>query len=214
MGKAYINNWTEKENKPQFFVEKAIAQFAWDTPQKSDVKKWRLHIWPSQDGREIASDSEKSVDTDKRESKIEVAGAGKYNAIVEALNEHGAVLGKSDLKTFEMLVKPILKAPLFFPETGELKADNKGNLDLKWTKYEEAKEYTLILMDKDGKELKRGRFGQNTTSLVNLMPGQYQVSVLAKDIHGRDSEQAQPRAVVVPDSSGLKAPKLKKVKVN
>jgi len=207
-------NWSEKDSKPQYFVEKAVANFGWDSPQKSEVKKWRLHVWPTSEGREIASDTEKTVETDKKESKIELTGGGKYNAVVEALNEHGATLGKSDVRTIDLLPKPILKAPLLYPETGELKADNKGNLELKWTKYEDAKEYTLILMDKDGKELKRGRFAQSSTSLVNLMPGQYKVKVIAKDIHGRESEDGDARSVVVPDSSGLKAPKLKKVKVN
>jgi hypothetical protein len=210
-------NWTGKDEKVQYFVDRPQASFSWDSPQKTDIRRWRLVMWPAIDGREPSTDeSQWHIDTekDKREAKLELPTAGNFNSVVEAYNEHGALLGKSNVRTLAVESKPLLQAPQFYPEIGELKADNKGNINLKWTKFEEAKEYTLVLMDKEGKELKRGRFGKAETSLVNLMPGQYQVEVIAKDIHGRESERSKARAVLVPETSGLKAPKLKKVKVN
>jgi hypothetical protein len=208
-------NWQPMvENGPQYFVQKAQMNLAWQVDIKDQAKKWKVRVWPAADGREPSSDSESVVDTQKMQAQAEVAGAGKYNAIVEAYNENDVLLASSEIKTIEMALKPNLKAPLFEPQVGDLKADNHGNLSLLWTKLGEAKEYQLTLRDKDGKELKKGRFLANTTSLVNLMPGQYQVDVYAVDQFGRESDHSVARKVIVPDTSGLKAPKLKKVQVN
>jgi hypothetical protein len=208
-------SWSGDE-KVQYYVGKPTASLSWDSPQKSEVKKWRLIMWPATDDRGPSYDENQwRVESAKSEAKLELPMGGTFNSVVEAYNEHGALLATSPLRTIALEEKPLLKAPSFYPESEDpLHADNRGNIALQWTKYDEAKEYTLVLLDKEGKELKRGRFGKAGTSLVNLMPGQYQVDVIAKDIYGRESERGKPRAVLVPETSGLKAPKLKKVKVN
>ena len=89
-----------------------------------------------------------------------------------------------------------------------------GKLDLKWTKLEGAKDYWIVFSDKQGKEIRRGKFLTANTSMVNLMPGEYQIEVFATDQFGREGQKGAPRQVVVPNNSGLKAPKLKKIKVN
>ncbi len=207
--------WLPKQEKEiQYFIEQASVNMVWDVDLKSDVKKWTVHLWPTKDGRKPAAETEKVIKTIEMKAQSEVPQAGSFNAMVEAFNENDVLLASSEVKTFEAAVKPLLEAPLFLPEKGELKADNRGNLSLKWTAQSEAKDYQLVLMDKDGNEIKRGNFTGTSTSLVNLMPGEYKVDIFATDIHGRESEHGTPRHVLVPDTSGLKAPKLKKVQVN
>jgi ABC-type Fe3+ transport system substrate-binding protein len=88
-----------------------------------------------------------------------------------------------------------------------------GKSKLEWSQVEGAKEYWLVI-SKGGKELKRSKYASNSTALKNLLPGEYDVEISAVDAHGRTSESASPRKLLVPDKSNLKAPTLKKIKVN
>ncbi|WP_374032328.1 hypothetical protein [Bdellovibrio bacteriovorus] len=78
---------------------------------------------------------------------------------------------------------------------------------------EGAKEYWLTIR-KDGKELKRSKYMQNSTALKNLLPGEYEVELIAVDTYGRNSQAGPARKLLVPDKSNVRAPTLKKIKVN
>jgi predicted phage tail protein len=108
---------------------------------------------------------------------------------------------------------PLLSAPEFLPATGDFKADQFGHLKLNWTQIQGAQEYWIVLMDAEGKEIRRARYQGTSTAVNNLLPGQYQISVHAVDAHGRESEKSPPRSVTVSDKSGLQAPKFKRIEV-
>lgn len=46
------------------------------------------------------------------------------------------------------------------------------------------------------------------------MPGSYSIEINAIDKHGRNGEISKKRTIQVPDKSEVKAPTLKKIKVN
>jgi hypothetical protein len=202
----------------QYFIDKPNMNLAWDIDRKDEVKTWKVHVWPARLGREpssqSSSDSDTPIQTDKQTMKTDLPNPGNYYAAVEGYNEFGVLLASSETKSIEVAERPLLKAPTFEPGSGDLSADSHGNLPLKWTSDKDVKEYHLRLLDGDGKEIKNAKFAKNSTSLINLMPGHYKVDIYAVDTYGRDSQRGVPRVVTVPDSSGLKAPKLKKVKVD
>lgn len=202
------------DTKPQFFIDDPIASLAWISEQKSQVKTWRLKVAATE--ADFASNSSEVVtqETSELATKAVLKKPGRYLAMVEALDDKKQVIAKSGFKSLEVAPMPLISSPEFLPSTGELSADNQGKLDLKWNKVEGAKEYWLTLYDSKGKEMRKAKFQKDFTSLVNLLPGKYKVSIHAVDIHGRESEKEAPRTVVVPDSSGLQAPKVKKIKVN
>jgi hypothetical protein len=200
-----------EETTPQFFVDQPMASLGWKSDQKDQVKIWRLKLASTEE--ELFSDKAKLFETTDFQAKTPVPKPGRYIAMVEALDEKKQVLAKSTVKGFEVAPLPLIDAPIFEPSTGSLQADNQGRLNLQWSPITGAKEYVLTLMDKDGKELRAAKFVKNSTALVNLLPGNYKVSVLAIDQYGRKSLTEPSRSVVVPDSSGMVAPKLKGIKV-
>lgn len=200
-----------EEKTPQFFIDQPIASLGWKSDQKDQVRIWRLKLATTEE--ELFSDKAKLFETTEFQAKTPVPKPGRYIAMVEALDEKKQVIAKSSVKGFEVAPLPLLPAPAFEPKTGNLQADNQGRLNLQWNNVTGAKEYVLSLMDKDGKEMRTAKFTKNSTALVNLLPGNYKVSVLAIDQYGRKSQTEPSRSVLVPDTSGMLAPKLKGIKV-
>ena len=207
-------SWSNPNTESQYFITDPLATLAWSTEQKDQVKMWRLKLAPNEEAlTSLTLDDIVTEETAKPAVKKALPKPGRYIAMVEALDEKNKVLAKSAFKTIEVAPLPLIPSPVILPETGELKASNQGQLDVRWTKIEGAKEYWLSLFDGNGKELRKAKFNGQTTSLVNLFPGQYKVNVYAVDNHGRESLKENPRTVIVPEGSGLMAPKLKKIKV-
>lgn len=202
------------EAKPQFFIDEPLASLTWATEQNEKIKTFRLKIAPTAELLNQKTHPELiSKETNSHSVKTPVQKPGRYIAMVEALDEKQVVLGKSEFKSIEIRPLPLLASPTFLPETGDLQSSNLGKLDLKWSAIPGAKEYWITLFDSSGKELRKAKFTNASTSLVNLLPGRYKVQVFAIDEHGRESEKLEPRWVLVPDSSGVNAPKLKKIQV-
>lgn len=208
--------WQDSEKTSQFFITEPALSLAWNSDQRDQVKSWRLKIADTEEHltNPGASEFVKSIDTLKLEAKTTVAKPGRYIAMVEALDDKNEVLATSQPKALDVVPLPLSAGPTFQPATGELKANNQGRLDLTWSKVDGAKEYWLTLSDKTGKEIRKAKFNGSSTALVNLLPGEYKVSVYAIDQHGRETEKNESRSVLVPSGSGLSAPKFKKVKVD
>ena len=203
------------ENNISYFYDQPETELSWKAENAKDVETWKVQIAEtSNGGREPSSDDIKVHNSKQTAIKIPLEKAGKYWAVIEAYDKEGHLLGKSEPKIFEAQLTPLLPPPEFLPAGEELKADNRGRVDLKWNKIDGAKEYLVSFSDSEGKKLKEARFPNNSTSMVNLLPGKYSLEILSVDQKGRPGQRAPARALTVPDTSGLQAPKLKKIKVN
>ncbi len=208
--------WLDKDEKsPQYFLVQPEAKLDWSSEQKDQVKFWRLKLADKES--EMESPSAQVFETKNLSLQTKIKKPGRYIAMVEALDEKNRVIASSPMKAIEITQLPFLPSPKIQPETGDLKASNDGKLELKWTQVNGAKEYEIALLDASGKELTKRKATQNSAgypTMPILFPGKYQVRVTAIDEHGRPSEKAETRTVLVPEGSGLSAPKLKKIKVN
>ena len=206
--------WNSGIDHQKFFTDLKLS-LGWTIEPRDFAKHWKLRIWNAELGREPASlPDEKPIVLNVQQTVQPVPKPGKYYAQVEAYNDNEAMVAKSEPQEVQVIPEPLLPAPEFEPRSGTLKAEPSGGLALQWTALKDVKEYKIRLMDNQGKSLKEAAFSKNSTKLVNLMPGEYRVQVYAVDLHGRESEKAEPRSVVVPDTSGLKAPKIKRVEIN
>lgn len=197
----------------QHFVEAPKVSFSWSTEQKNQVEKWRLTLVEKEEDLKNPKAFLAVKETKEFSMQIPVPKAGRYIAQIEALNEKNQVLAVSALRSVDVSPLPLLKAPEFTPLTGELNATVDGRLDLQWTPNPQAREYLLTLMDAKGLKIRKAKYKGSSTALLNLLPGDYQISIQAVDSFGRMSELAPPRQIVVPDHSGLQAPKLMKIQV-
>ncbi|MBK9321872.1 MAG: FecR domain-containing protein [Bdellovibrionaceae bacterium] len=203
--------WTVPEDKIQFYLENPKLGLSWNGTRLEDISIWRLKYF------EESEDSSKAQSMELKENKQEIAvqKPGRYIASIEAIDKEGKVIGSSSPRKIAVAPLPLLPPPKLLPlDGGNLMAAADGRTDLSWEKIDGAKEYMLTISNKEGKELKTLKYTNNQTALKNLMPGEYQVKLIAIDQHGRQSEAGSARTLVVPNKSNLKAPTLKKIKVN
>lgn len=199
----------DEESGVQYFIDKPKLDLKWNTPQPDKVSTWRLKVQEENSSDETAISSE--LKTNFNTQNLEKPG--RYIASIEALDKDGTVIGSSLPKNIESAPLPLLPAPSFDTTDLVIKASNDGRSNLQWKEVTGAKEYILSI-SKNGKELKKSKYSTNTTSLSNLMPGEYEVHLQSVDSYGRVSEKGESKNILVPDKSGLKAPSLKKIKVN
>lgn len=191
------------------------AELKWTATADPEIKSWRVRVAP--DERELANpQSDKTLSFDVTETKVATAlpGPGRWIASVEALDAEGRVLSKSENRGFDLALIPDVPAPVFLPEKGELKADNKGDLQLQWRAPAGVKNFELKLKTAEGREISSLKSEKTSARLEALLPGRYQLEIRGVDQYGRPTAEPESRRVVVPDGSGLSAPKVKRVQVN
>ncbi|MDG0817892.1 hypothetical protein [Bdellovibrio svalbardensis] len=201
--------FTMPENKPFYYVGTPQINLAWNADKVDQVSGYRVKLHGENEDPATAT----SIDIKENKLTTPVAKPGRYIASIEALDKEGQVLGTSISQPLEVSPLPNIAAPGFIPAQGVLQAGTDGRSQLEWTSVEGAKEYWLTVK-KDGKELKRTKYTTNATALRNLLPGEYDVEISAVDTYGRLSEVSPTRKLLVPDKSGVRAPTLKKIKVN
>jgi hypothetical protein len=203
-------SWTVPEDKIQFYLVDPKLGLSWNANRPDEVASWRLKYFAEGDDPSKVQTLE--VKDNKAEPKIEKPG--RYIASLEAVDKDGHIIGTSQHRKIAVAPLPLLAPPKLLPLEGNLTAQADGRTELRWEKIDGAKEYLLTVSNKDGKELKSLKYTTNQTALKNLMPGEYQLTLTAVDQHGRNSDGGTTRKLVVPDKSNLKAPILKKIKVN
>ncbi len=204
--------WNANLQTTQYFVNtEPKLTLMWDPDQSERVRKWKVRIAP--EGTPIA----KSEASDTRQIKFEkvLPRTGRYIASIEAYDDEGDLIGNSEVRTFDVAVLPLLPAPSLMPNDGsEFLARPDGSLGIKWDELNGAKNYQILIRDSLGKIVNEYSSETANYKLTNLMPGSYTVQIGATDSFGRRGELSVKRSLVVPDKSEVKAPKLKKIKVN
>lgn len=193
----------------QFYVEKPSLDLSWKVDKADEVATWKLKLQEENADPATAS----IVEVKDTRLMAPVTKPGRYIASIEAINKEGKILGSTKSEVLTVSPLPLLKAPNLLPEEGSIQASSDGRTQLAWRKIEGAKEYWLTVR-RGGKQIHRKQYTTNTTALKNLLPGEYELEVSATDAYGRFSEQGSVRKLIVPNKSNVKAPTLKKIKVN
>jgi len=193
----------------QYFVENPQLGLSWAADKGDNVALWRVKFHSEDEDPALAQVLEV---TDTKVS-TPVSKPGRYIASIEAIDNEGKILGTTLSNPLTVAPLPLLSAPDFVPAEGLLQAKMDGRTQLEWTAIPGAKEYLLVIR-KEGKELKRSKYPTTNTALKNLLPGEYELEIFAVDTHGRESSPSPSRKLLVPDKSNLRAPTLKKIKVN
>lgn len=201
--------WDHALAKKQFFVDELKLSLKWSADAPEEVHSYYVRVARTPAGLASGQITE-SAD---QQAVMKVTEPGHYVAAIEAVDKKGEVLSKTEPREFDLAPLPLLEAPSFDGE-GDLHSTPRGDLRLTWKAIDGAKSYFVTVKDSTGTEVQAKSYTQNSTRLTSLMPGTYQAEVYALDGYGRKSNQGPPRKIVVPESSGLSAPKLKKVKVN
>ncbi|HND84360.1 MAG TPA: hypothetical protein PLU50_01075, partial [Pseudobdellovibrionaceae bacterium] len=201
--------WTMNPNDlVQYFLDTPSLNLRWTSRDKDKVTKWRLSYHLE---KEQATDEPKILEVQNLQTPL--TKPGRYIASVEALDQKGRTMGVSEPLQVDVQPLPLIGAPKLETIEGKIKASQKGETEIKWSAVKGAQEYQLTIKS-GATELKKSKYKTTSISLKNLMPGEYQVEVIAIDEHGRNGQANDVKTLVVPDKSGIRAPKLKGIKVN
>ncbi|MBO9667834.1 MAG: hypothetical protein J7501_13605, partial [Bdellovibrio sp.] len=202
--------FTMPENQmTQYYVKSPQVGLTWSADKTDNITKYRVRVHSEEEDPSLVP----IVDVQETKFTTNVTKPGRYIASIEAIDKDGQVVGSTTSQPVTVAPLPTLKAPNFIPADGSLQASMDGKSQLEWNQVEGATDYWLVIK-KDGKELKRTKYNGTSTALRNLLPGEYEVGISAQDSYGRIGESSPIRKLLVPDKSGVKAPTLKKIKVN
>lgn len=207
--------WDENLGKEKFFVDRPKLDLAWKESDEGRAKSWIIRLATTE--QELANPNSSQtlrIETQNKNIQSQLPQGGRWLASVEGLDSAGNRVSRSEIREFQLHPLPLIAAPLFLPLEGDFKSSPRGDLKLEWAPVAGAIEYGVVLRDAAGKEIQSRKVSKNTLSLDNLMPGSYELELYAKDEHGRKSQPGANRRLVVPDTSGLSAPKLRRIKVN
>lgn len=199
-------------NPKQYYIHDPQLDLQWTAGKNAkEVSMWKL-TWKNISNPEVAPGF---VETTNTKNQAKLSAPGRYLATIEAYDKKDRLIGTSEAIEISVEEMPLLGAPTLLPEGDVLKAENSGRSQLNWTPIEGAKEYQLIIKRTDEKtEVLNKKYTTTKTTIQNLMPGQYSLEVFSIDQFGRLGSPAPARTLVVPDKSNLRAPAMKKVKVN
>lgn len=203
-----LNIAVNPDKLTQVFDPKIPAQITWSADRLERAHTWKVELHPEDNPTQAIA----QLETQKPEIRTALPKAGRYLASISAYNSQGQPIGQKN-EYITLTEKPLLNPPALLPEAGELQADPDGQTTLTWAPVKEAKAY-IVLVKRDDKVLSDKVYYKNEARFKNLLPGEYQIQVLSIDQQERRGPASLPRPLVVPATSNLKAPSLKKVKVN
>lgn len=198
----------EKENY-FYFTEKPELQVEWNA-SPVPAKSYRVFYRHAEDAPDLVA----KQNTGGPLFHGFVPKPGAWTMTVEAMNEEGVAVARSEEKTVEVQLAPLLAAPIFGEQvTNPVKANRRGNMEVSWKSIAEAVAYQVELLDGKGRAVKSATVNGTKVSFEKLKPGNFEVRVQAIDKAKRRGVASESRDVVVPDSSDVRAPKVMKIEV-
>jgi hypothetical protein len=203
--------WNANTKSIQYYVNtEPKLGLQWGAEDMERISKWKLHLAP--EGRDLAKGE--VIETTHLKFERVLKQKGRFIASVEALDSDGDTIGVSESRTFVVDELPLLAAPTVMPEAGDFLAKSDGTLGVEWNGVDGAKIYHVLVRDQTGKIVVENSSETVGYKLNNLMPGTYDLQIGATDSYGRRGNLSVKRRLLVPDKSEVKAPKLRKIKVN
>ncbi len=201
---------TTQGSDVQYFVEKPQVSLAWEVKNRQDeVGHYKIKII-----EETASlESAQNFDVKDPKIQVPVLAPGRYLASVEVYNKTGEKLIDLPPRTIAVSEAPLLPAPKILIEGSVIKSASDGKSQIQWQEVSGAEFYQVLVTDSEGKLVSDKKFKKTSAVLAN-MPGEYKLQVVAVDSRGRAGEKDEPKTLVVPPKSALRAPALKGIKVN
>ncbi len=202
-------SWDQIKSE-QYFIEEPQLELSWGAGENTaQVAQWKVS-WKEENNPDAQT---QYLETSEKSMKAKIIRAGRFIASVEAFDNKGRSMGRSEDIPVNVTRLPALPSPQI-PIDGELVSQADGHINIEWVPVEGAKNYQLIIKDTEGREILNKAYDQPQARLQNLMPGAYVVTLFTTDIHDRSSPDPTTRKLIVPPKSHLRAPAVKKVKVN
>jgi hypothetical protein len=203
-----VIRWVAPAEKTIWYVSKEPSlAMKWSTESTRPVSFYLLRV--ANPIGEITAAKPTKVTTE--EAIKTFPKEGQYQAQVEAYNSDGEMIGHSPILQFELKPLPMLRAPAMEGPIS-VRASNTGNVTVQWRSVEGAVEYYVELRASGQRSFRYETKG-TSYSFNKLLPGSYEVRVVAIDKTGRPGYVSESREIYVPQVSAVKPLKIKKLEV-
>jgi hypothetical protein len=219
-------------SKPQRFFVETVGEVLWADGKDKDLQiyktlkpeftaEWKPGPRTTSHYRVRWATQEQNIEErpwQEQKNTIFRSGLEKDGSVtieVQALNAQKQVIARSVKRNISVEMEPLLPAPEFAESVPQLiQAAKNGSMNVSWKPIDGAKNYKVKILSKEGKAIKELDSQALKESVGGLLPGDYKVTVQAIDKRGRLGKENEGRALVVPKSSDVGAPKLKAIQVN
>ena len=200
-------NWSPALNEIQNFVHRPQLTLEWSSNQNLKPFQYRVHLRDEFENKvSFLLNASDGASVQKNLKK-----PGRYIASIEALNQQGDLLAKTEEKSFSIQELARINAPDFTNPSPFLQAALDGSIKVEWSPPEGAKEYILQISKINGPKIKKWKQRLHFAEIKNLSPGSYEIEATAIDAYGRPSLDSTKKEIRVQDQSHLNAPKLRKI---
>ncbi|MCB9092205.1 MAG: FecR domain-containing protein [Halobacteriovoraceae bacterium] len=191
-----------------FFTGDDYVKFEWKKPLDDFVGDYRVRFW------EPGEKEPKNSTTNEPQYHTLPKKEGVYKIKVFALDQYNNLIASSSMQSVSMKMSRALEPPKVLMGEGEkrLKAQD-GNIVVRLENLEGAKKYAIRLKNRTGKTIFKKISEAPSFGLKDLLPGVYYIETMSIDRFDRKSELSEAYELYVPDKSSIKAPKIKKIKV-
>ena len=201
-------NLSEKQ-LTQTYTDEPYFELSWIADNANSIKKWRVHIYEENRGLENAE----VVDLVDKNLKKKLGGPGRYIASIEGLDSKGRMLSSAQTPPIEVKLTPLLEGPQWINEKLKSKLFQTDKVQFEWSPINGAKKYILEITSQNG-NTKKINVTSNSFTLNKLDPGTYEAQVYAIDAFNRPGLRGSVRKLTVNLKPEIRAPALKKIKVN
>lgn len=199
----------KSEAEHQYVTLKPSLELQWAKPAIS-ATRYQVRLTTIEGSQDLA----KNLSTTELSAHLNLENDGDYFAEIEAVDHSGKVVARSQRRLVRVSSAPLLPPPQFAEGLPpEIMANGNGAASVQWQTVQGAARYMMILKDEKGEPKRELAFTTSEGQLRGLMPGDYKVVLRSVDQHGRVGPESEERALKVPNTSSLRAPKMKGLKV-
>lgn len=202
--------WDAETETVQKYVDQPILNLSWKAGPAGLARSYRVRV--AAEGESLDAAVPQIVSDAHWSAKV--AKPGRYVASVEALDDEAEKIGSAGPRRFEVRPQPLL--PRIRLDSGGddvLRTDGDGTIRIAWGRVDGARSYRLSLSTKDGRIVQQEELIDAEREIKELLPGTYELTVVAVDEYGRAGEAGTPYTVVVPESAALESPRIRRVEV-
>ena len=202
--------WMENSTEYYYLTEDPQVLLQWDKGSEQ-AEKWSVR-YAARGGDILDS---KWIPTKKNEVTIKLKKAGTYQFQARAESIHDEILALARIRSLKVAPLPLLRPPeLKQNPRNALQANRDGSFDIQWIGVKGAASYGVEFKGLASEKSQFFTTEELSLKLKKLKPGKYKFRLSSFNARKKVGKFGRIYRLVVPDISDIRAPKVKRIRVN
>lgn len=201
--------WSQNSNSHLYSTVNPSINLSWERGP-ANATKWNYKF--AKKGEDLAQVPWSTISS--QQILLNLPENGPYLFQAEAIDSSSKSVARTTVREILVEQAPLLPAPIYAKEVPEeIKAKKNGSAEVAWQSVEGAQHYLIEVKNATGSKVREVKAQRGPASIPNLLPGNYKLSLRSVDQSGRVGPAGEERPLEVPNSSDVKAPKFKGLKI-